>query len=418
MKIKQLNKWIKNQKKINKMNVSNINFNSVKGWNIDTSKIYNDKKKFFSIEPYKFNDQQGKTWCQPLIVQKEVGILGIIKKKIKSLDYYLLQAKIEPGNIDNIQLSPTVQATKSNYLRAHGGKKTKYINYFIKKKRNFNLVTSLRLSEQGTRYFEKSNKNILIESKKNKLKNYKSFIWVSKQNLIYLINKKNLLNMDSISVFSGSIKKEKLDHPINKFSEIIKKYKYFAKKLYVIKKNILFKEMKGWKISNKKIYDIKKIFFSIICLKVESNSREVSHWSQPIISDHSWSFNGFLCKKVNKTNHYLLKCVLEPGFKKPKFTSTVMIKNFSYSNKKAKYLNFFKNKKNVLLDVINSDEGGRFFKNETRNMIAFLKNEKKINFPKNYIWASHNQLVKLINKNLLSIEARKLFASFNIDKIK
>ena len=95
MKIKQLNKWIKNQKKINKMDVFNINFNSIKGWNIDTSKIYNDKKKFFSIEPYKFNDQRGKTWCQPLIIQKEVGILGIIKKKIKSLDYYLLQAKIE-----------------------------------------------------------------------------------------------------------------------------------------------------------------------------------------------------------------------------------------------------------------------------------------------------------------------------------
>ena len=47
MKIKQLNKWIKNQKKINKMNVSNINFDSIKGWYIDASKIYNDKKNFF-----------------------------------------------------------------------------------------------------------------------------------------------------------------------------------------------------------------------------------------------------------------------------------------------------------------------------------------------------------------------------------
>jgi len=38
--------------------------------------------------------------------------------------------------------------------------------------------------------------------------------------------------------------------------------------------------------------------------------------------------------------------------------------------------------------------------------------------PKKYIWASHNQVVELISKNLLSIEARNLFASFNIDKIK
>ena len=37
--------------------------------------------------------------------------------------------------------------------------------------------------------------------------------------------------------------------------------------------------------------------------------------------------------------------------------------------------------------------------------------------PKNFIWASHNQVVDLIKKNFLTIEARNLFASFNIDKI-
>ena len=224
--------------------------------------------------------------------------------------------------------------------------------------------------------------------------------------------------MDSISVFSSSIKKEKIDNPINKFSEIKRKYKNLYRKLHIIKKNILFKDMKGWEILKKKIYDKNKRFFSIISLKVESNSREVSSWSQPIISDHSSSFNGFLCKKTNKTDHYLLKCVLEPGFKKPKFTSTVAIKNFSYTKKDEKYLSFFEGKKNILLDVINSDEGGRFFKNETRNMITFLKREKKLTISKEYIWASHNQVVDLINENLLSIEARNLFASFNIEKIK
>jgi oxidase EvaA len=418
MQIQKLNNWIKNQKKLNKMNIYKVDFQSTEGWQISPSEIYNKKKKFFSIKPYKFKNQNNKIWFQPLIIQKEVGILGIIKKKVKNLDYYLLQAKVEPGNIDNIQLSPTVQATKSNYLRAHGGKKTKYLQYFIRKNNNSKILTNLRLSEQGTRYFEKSNKNILVEIKNHKIKNYQNFIWLSKKDLIYLIKKKNLLNMDSISVFSSSIKKEKIDNPINKFSEIKRKYKNLYRKLHIIKKNISFKDMKGWEILKKRIYDKNKRFFSIIPLKVESNSREVSSWSQPIISDHSSSFNGFLCKKTNETDHYLLKCVLEPGFKKPKFTSTVAIKNYSYTKKDEKYLSFFEGKKNILLDVINSDEGGRFFKNETRNMITFLKREKKLTISKEYIWASHNQVVDLINENLLSIEARNLFASFNIEKIK
>ena len=78
MKIKQLNKWIKNQKKINKMNVSYINFDSIKGWHIGASKIYNDKKKFFSIESYKFNDQSHDTYYVP---EEEESDVKPVKKQ-------------------------------------------------------------------------------------------------------------------------------------------------------------------------------------------------------------------------------------------------------------------------------------------------------------------------------------------------
>ncbi|WP_435149793.1 NDP-hexose 2,3-dehydratase family protein [Candidatus Pelagibacter bacterium nBUS_32] len=66
---------------------------------------------------------------------------------------------------------------------------------------------------------------------------------------------------------------------------------------------------------------------------------------------------------------------------------------------------------------MNSDEGGRFFKNETHNLIKFLKEKEKVRLAKNFKWASHNQVIDLIKRNLLTIEARNLFASFNIDKI-
>jgi oxidase EvaA len=58
--------------------------------------------------------------------------LGIIRKKFNNEYKYLLQAKLEPGNINNLQLSPTVQATESNYRRVHGGKKTPFSNIFLK----------------------------------------------------------------------------------------------------------------------------------------------------------------------------------------------------------------------------------------------------------------------------------------------
>lgn len=418
MKIKELNKWINNQKIKNKMSISKINIMDILNWKIDSKKIYNKNKSFFSIIPFKFTDSQKAVWFQPLIIQKEVGILGILKKRYRSLDYYLLQAKVEPGNINGIQLSPTVQATKSNYLRKHGGKKTNYLDFFIKKK-NLNIVSNLKLSEQGSRYLDKSNKNILIDIKNTKIKKIQNFIWVTKKNLNYLLNKKNLLNMDTISVLSSSIKKNNIDNPINKNLIISNNLTKFKKRFTIKKKIISFGDLYNWKISKNKISDIKSKFFSIIFLKIKTNSREVSEWFQPIISDHYISFNGFLVRSINETMHYLLQYTLEPGFTFPKYTSTVSIKNYNSKNNNTKinFFNFFK-KNNKIINFINSDEGGRFYKNETHNSICVLNPKENLSLKKNFIWASHNQVINLINKNLLSIEARNLFASFNIDKIK
>ena len=140
---------------------------------------------------------------------------------------------------------------------------------------------------------------------------------------------------------------------------------------------------------------------------------------QPIISDHYISLNGFLVKKINNTIHYLLQKTFEPGFVFPKYTSTISIKNYDSkkNNSRVKFFNFFQKKKKTI-NFINSDEGGRFFQNETHNSICILKSKDKLSPKENFIWVSHNQVVDLINKNLLSIEARNLFASFNIDKIK
>jgi oxidase EvaA len=400
------------------MKSSKINIADIVNWKIGNKKIYNYNRSFFSIVPFRFEQNKNKFWFQPLIVQKEVGILGIIKKVHKSIDYYLLQAKVEPGNVKGIQLSPTVQATKSNYLQKHGGKKTKYLNFFINNKLNTKIITNLRLSEQGTRYYDKSNNNILIDLKNKKIKKLNNFIWVTKKNLEYLLKKKNLLNMDTISVLSSSIQKNILDTPINNSSSIIDILKDLKKRIQIKKKVISFKDLKNWRIFKNKISDNKKNFFSIFFLRIKTNSREVKEWYQPIISDHSISFNGLLIKKKNNTNHYLLKAVQEPGLVLPRFTTTISIKNFNYKtrNSNIRFYNFFKNQKNII-KYVNSDEGGRFYKNETHNLIRVLKENDKVFLTKNFIWVSHNQIIDLIKRDLITIEARNLFASFNIDKV-
>ena len=65
MKLKELNRWISYQKKINLMKSFKINILDILNWKIDNKKIYNCNRNFFSIVPFKF--KKGKTtWFQPL----------------------------------------------------------------------------------------------------------------------------------------------------------------------------------------------------------------------------------------------------------------------------------------------------------------------------------------------------------------
>ena len=416
MQTNKLINWLKNQKKINKLKIKKKNINNLKDWIFKDNSIFHKTNIFFSIKPFLFKQKKKKIF-QPLIVQKEEGILGIIKQRKQGKDYYLLQSKIEPGNINGIQISPTVQATKSNYLRKHGGKKTLFLDFFLKTKTNFKIISKKRLSEQGSRFLNKKNFNILLESNKILIPKEKNYCWLTKENIKYLINKKNMINMDTISVLSSVIKKDSIEKKLNKDNHLQIKLNRFNKKSKYKTNRINFSNLKKWKIGKNSIYHKDKKFFSIFFIDVIASFREVEKWEQPIISDHLSSFNGFLRTKVNNTFHYLLNIISEPGIVQPKYTSTIFEKNFLLkSNKNIKYKSFF-NKKNCAMDIINSDEGGRFLKNQTRNMICEIKDYRKIKLYENFIWASHNQIVELINQNKLTIEARNLFACCNIDKI-
>ena len=183
MSNKAILKWLYNQRKKHFLKVKKINLLKLRKWKFNKKEIYHESKKFFKIVGVRIqsNFYKKKNWDQPIIVQNEIGILGVIKNT--KTNKYLLQAKVEPGNINKIQISPTVQATRSNYSRIHGGKNIPYLKYFRKKNKNFSLQT-----EQAFRYFNKKNSNIVsYVSKKIDLDD--RFRWFSKKEINTLFNR-------------------------------------------------------------------------------------------------------------------------------------------------------------------------------------------------------------------------------------
>ena len=157
--------WIKHQNEKINLSIKKVPFSYLKEWEFSAKNrnLRHKTGKFFSIDgiEVKTNWNGFTSWSQPIINQPEVGYLGFITKEFRGVLHFLVQAKIEPGNINHVQLSPTVQATKSNYTQVHKGNKPKYLDYFIKASKNQIVLDQLQ-SEQGGRFLKKRNQVLKI----------------------------------------------------------------------------------------------------------------------------------------------------------------------------------------------------------------------------------------------------------------
>ena len=105
--------WIEERNRTVSVDIHKIQPEKNGFWFYDQEKgcIRNQNHSFFTITGYE-KESNGRMISQPIILQQEIGYLGIICREINGIMHFLMQAKIEPGNINKIQISPTIKATK------------------------------------------------------------------------------------------------------------------------------------------------------------------------------------------------------------------------------------------------------------------------------------------------------------------
>jgi oxidase EvaA len=197
--INKVLKWLSLRNKTNKMKVKKVPIKQLDSWYVKKNgNLYHKSGQFFSVEGVKIEnaiERETKNWQQPILNQKHGGILAILSRinPNNKIVEFLLFARKEPGDI-KIKLCPSFSATQSNINRAHGGKKTPLSNYVLKNKKN--IVCETLHYEEGARFWQKPNKNLIIniEFKKSlKIKN-PDFIWLNLSQIKKLNLKKGILN--------------------------------------------------------------------------------------------------------------------------------------------------------------------------------------------------------------------------------
>ena len=68
-------------------------------------------------------------------------------------------------------------------------------------------------------------------------------------------------------------------------------------------------------------------------------------------------------------------------------------------------------KEQIFIDTFQSEEGGRFFQEQNRNLIIIVEEDFPIEVPENYFWMTLNQLNQFLKfNNYLNIQARSLIS--------
>lgn len=415
--------WIKSRNSSIHVRIDKTTLDNCSPWYYDAThgRIRTPSGSFFEVSGLRCSDGAE----QPIILQNEIGYLGIICKRFSGEMHYLMQAKIEPGNINKIQLSPTIQATKSNFTQKHGGKKPAYLDYFINASRYHIIVDQIQ-SEQSSRFLAKRNRNIIIEVNED-VEVLPSHMWMTLNQIKELMCEDNLVNMDTRTVLS-CLPIEKYE---SEFSDITllrsihgsgdylpKIYQYINNyKMFNEQKRELVPlfSLKNWEMCDGEFVCKEPYSFKVIFCDIEIEGREVKHWCQPLFEAAGIATFGLMTRVHNGIKEFLVRANPEIGcFDWIEIGPTVQ-REYIHKGELTDVDKLFDEKlktgDGVVFDTLLSEEGGRFYHEQNRNVIIDLKDNEINELPPGYFWSDYKTLNMLVKvNNCLNIQLRNLLS--------
>lgn len=436
----ELKDWILRRNQEVSVEVNPIPFSEMAGWHIDEDGcLRHDTGRFFSVQGIHVETDYGliSGWDQPIIVQPEIGYLGILAKEFDGVLYFLMQAKIEPGNVNCVQISPTLQATKSNYTRVHKGKKPAYLDYFVNVKPENVLLDQLQ-SEQGARFLRKRNRNIIIKVDED-VEVLPDFRWMTIGQIKEFMHEDNRVNMDTRTVLSGIeytdfvtpmsdlsrlssfgrdlFKSARTAEGVHSMGQLLSWLSGLKSRydLFVSYKPI--DKLKGWHRNGMEIANDDGKYFRVIGVQVSISNREVQSWNQPLVQPLQQGLCAFVIKKIGGVYHFLVQAKLECGnYDVLELAPTVqcLTGNVFTSSQRPPFTDYILNapKELVRYDVLQSEEGGRFYREQNRNMIVEADDNFPLEVPEHYTWMTLNQINSFLKfNNFLNIQARSILSA-------
>ena len=435
--------WVAELNNSTQVAIAETSVDSDSFWFYDdyAGEILNRKRAFFSIKGMRLFEDGQFVREQPIIFQQEIGYLGIACRMIDGVLNFLMQAKIEPGNLNCVQISPTIQATKSNFLRAHGGQLPAYFDMFANAAQQHTVIYDQIQSEQATRFFRKRNRNmiILVDDEFEVLPNFR---WMTLGQIKELLKHDNLVNMDARTVLSGiplatgqlseadrkALRQDFSDDAtyrswfdssygadLPNLYQSINDFKMFRD---VQRVPVPLNQLVDWTVDDYGITCKAPADFDVRYYNIEISGREVRHWMQPLFRALGEATFVLVSRVHHGMRQFLIRATPEIGaFDKVEFGPTVQWEpthNHGDDDEVERLVAerlMATSSPGMICDVMLSEEGGRFYHEQNRNVVLEVAPDELTRLPTGYHWVDLYTLNLLAQvNNQLNIQLRNLIS--------
>lgn len=345
-----------------------------------------------------------------------------------------MQAKPEPGNVGLVQLAPSVQATRSNYLQLHGGRPTPHLDHFMSPSR-VELGSSLQ-SEQGTRFLGKYNHNTLIEVSCDTIESTPELQWCSADSVQRALCVDFAVNTDARSVLVTSPWEQLVGERAvfqrpggnadfrSRLHESLHglRPETSAAALHLLdraRRELAFAvtvepltSLPGWVVTDQRIEppddDLAVVHVAVTCSR-----REVESWDQPLLTSSREGRVTLLCQERDGVLQFLFCATAELGFVEraqfgpsiqtqggPSIASPLLATRDDVLHAVAEHAE-------RQLTVLQSDEGGRFMRCVSRYSIDLLPPDVVVPQLRWATWMPLSTVVQLLpRQGVFTNEAR------------
>lgn len=415
------------------------------GWTVhrETGNLAHVSGKFFVVEGLDVRrpDAAVEHWSQPIINQPEIGILGLLVREFDGVLHCLVQGKVEPGNCNGVQISPTVQATRSNYTRVHGGRSIPYLDYFREPDRH-RVVADVRQSEQGAWFLQKRNRNMVVDvSGEPAPPVHEDFCWLTLAQVHALLGETDIVNMDLRTVlsclpFAGPEPAELLPGDAGDFAaalarscdestparhasaEVLSWITGARTRHEITATRVPLNQLERWSHHDGEIVHESGGHYVVRGLEIVADGREVARWSQPMFAPVGTGLSAFLVRRFDGVLHALVHARVEPGLLDVvELAPTVQCTVDNYVPGPPELRPAFLDAvldapaDAVRYDVVLSEEGGRFDHARVRYLVVETDEDVEPAERPDHRWLPLHQLVGLLrHSHYVNVQARTLVA--------